>query len=535
MSDDRMLDQRDEPVDENAVRQPAPGSVDAALERLGEGKILWGLLIVGLISHSVNMFGYPLYLGDEGIYMEQAWAVLRLGKLAPYTYFYDHAPAGWLFIALWSTILPQGFLTFGMAVNSGRVLMLIIHLISLALLFRVTTIFSRSLLAATATTLMFTLSPLSVYYHRMVMLDNIMVLWLLLSLYLLLNHGSRLVTVLGSGAAFGLTILTKENAVFFLPVMAYLLFQTVQVAHLRRFATTGWAFALVLVVSVYPLFAFLKSELLPAEFSFLLDSAPAEHVSLIGTIGWQLQRSGGGILDPYSQFWRFFWTKWWAKDSIIIVAGMGAATLNLLLGYMLRRKELLVASLLCFSFGVYLARGSVMLEFYAIPIIPFLAMNFGMLVALLMGRIRALLALPVLTIAALLMIGVFVYTARDHYLINLTRLQIQQLEWIRANIPNSSVLVVDDDLWVDLHEPGGGAPIFPRAHSHWKVAQDPAVQVQALNNDWRQVDYMVMSDDLLNTFNEENETFPLEIYANSRMVAAFADGDVQLQIRKVVK
>ena len=130
---------------------------------------------------------------------------------------------------------------------------------------------------------MFTLSPLSVYYHRMVMLDNIMVLWLLLSLYLLLNHGSRLVTVLGSGAAFGLTILTKENAVFFLPVMAYLLFQTVQVAHLRRFATTGWAFALVLVVSVYPLFAFLKSELLPAEFSFLLDSAPAEHVSLIGT------------------------------------------------------------------------------------------------------------------------------------------------------------------------------------------------------------------------------------------------------------
>ena len=56
-------------------------------------------------------------------------------------------PPLWLFIALWSTIL-QGFLTFGMAVNSGRVLMLIIHLISLTLLFRVTTIFSRSLLAA---------------------------------------------------------------------------------------------------------------------------------------------------------------------------------------------------------------------------------------------------------------------------------------------------------------------------------------------------------------------------------------------------
>ena len=95
--------------------------------------------------------------------------------------------------------------------------------------------------------------------------------------------------------------------------------------------------------------------------------------------------------------------------------------------------------------------------------------------------------------------------------------------------------MVDDDLWVDLHEPTAGAPIYPRAHSHWKVAQDPAVQVQALNNDWRQADYLVMSDDLLNTFNEVQETLPLEIYANSRLVAAFADGDVQFQIRKVVK
>lgn len=525
--------ERTEPQD--GQRRPAPRSVEAALERLGEGKLLWGLLVAALVSHSVNMFGYPLYLGDEGIYTEQAWAVLRLGKLAPYTYFYDHAPAGWLFLALWSMILPKGFLTFGMTINSGRVLMLILHLVSAVLLFRVTIALSHSLLAATATTLMFTLSPLSVYYQRMVMLDNIMVFWLLLALFLMLYHGSRLVTVLGSGAAFGMAMLTKENAVFFLPVMAYLLLRTVQTAHLRRFATAGWAFALVLVVSVYPLFAFLKSELFPSEFSFLLDSAPAEHVSLIGTIGWQLQRSGGGILDPYSQFWRFFWTKWWAKDSVIIVAGMGAAALNLLVGYLFRRREFLVASLLCFSFGVYLARGSVMLEFYVIPIIPFLAVNFGMAVALLMGRARAVFALPVLTLGVLLMIGVFVYTARDHYLINLTRLQIQQLEWIRANIPASAVLVVDDDLWVDLHEPGGGGAIYPRAHSHWKVAQDPAVQLQALKNDWRQVDYVVMSDDLLNTFHEVGETLPLEIYANSRMVAAFADGDVQLQIRKVVK
>ncbi|HEX2987644.1 MAG TPA: hypothetical protein VHS06_05680 [Chloroflexota bacterium] len=109
--------------------------VEDALNRLGERGLLWGLMVVALASHAFNMFGYPLYLGDEGIYMEQAWSVIRLGKLAPYTYFYDHAPAGWLQIALWLAILPKGAYTFGMAVASGRVLMLILHLTSVPELF----------------------------------------------------------------------------------------------------------------------------------------------------------------------------------------------------------------------------------------------------------------------------------------------------------------------------------------------------------------------------------------------------------------
>lgn len=534
MSEGRLMEGDNARVEEVA-RGAAPGTVEAVLERLGERKILWVLTLAALVSHSFNMFGYPLYLGDEGIYTEQAWAVLRLTKLAPYTYFYDHAPAGWLMLALWTMILPKGFLTFGLAVGSGRVLMLILHLASVVLLFRITRALSQSLLAATAATLMFFLSPLSVYYQRMVLLDNMMVFWLLLSLYLVLYHGFRLMTVLAGGAALGIAVLNKENALFFLPVMVYLLMRSLRTGHMKRFAVAGWGFAVVMVVSVYPLYALLKNELLPSEVAFLMNSAPAEHVSLIGTIGWQLQRSGGSILDPYSQFWRFFWAKWWAKDSVIIVAGVAATSLNLLAGYLLRRTGYLVAALLCVSFAIYLARGSVMLEFYVVPILPFLAMNFGITVGLLMGRMPWLLGLPAIALGGGLMIGVFLYNARDAYLIDFVRLQEEQLAWVRENIPPSSIVVVDDDLWVDLHEPGGGGPIFPRAHSHWKVAQDPAVQVQALNNDWRRVDYLIMSNKLLVTFNEANETLPIEIYDNSRMVAAFVDGDVQLQVRQVVK
>src|SRR4051794_1180936 len=94
-----------------------PRVVDSLLDQVVRAVVI----IAGLLVHSYNMFGYPLSLGDEGIYMSQAWAVLRTGQLAPYTYQYDHAPAGWLLIALWSG-LTGGFHSFGTAVDGGRVL-----------------------------------------------------------------------------------------------------------------------------------------------------------------------------------------------------------------------------------------------------------------------------------------------------------------------------------------------------------------------------------------------------------------------------
>ena len=101
----------------------------------------WPLIImslaIGLVTHGWNMFRYPLYLTDEGIYMEQAWAVLREGRLSPYTYFYDHAPLGWLAIAGWVGPLPRQFEAFGNAINTGRVLMVLVHVGTVFLLFEV--------------------------------------------------------------------------------------------------------------------------------------------------------------------------------------------------------------------------------------------------------------------------------------------------------------------------------------------------------------------------------------------------------------
>src|SRR2546428_12686330 len=90
-------------------------------------------LLTGAISHSYHLFLYPLYITDEGIYMQQAWSVLREGQLSPYTYSYDHAPVGWLVLAGWVSILPHQFQAFGNSINTGRVLMLLVHIASVFL------------------------------------------------------------------------------------------------------------------------------------------------------------------------------------------------------------------------------------------------------------------------------------------------------------------------------------------------------------------------------------------------------------------
>ena len=176
------------------------------------------LTCLTFVSHAYNMFSYPLYLGDEGIYMEQAWSVLNARGLTPYTYFYDHAPAGWILIAAWLRLLPRGVYQWGMPINSGRVLMLLLAVASTILLSRLASRLSGSSAAGFLAGVIFALSPLSLYYGRMVLLDNIMLFWLLVALELI-TGGDDLFAFFGGGAAFGIALLTKETAIFFTPVV----------------------------------------------------------------------------------------------------------------------------------------------------------------------------------------------------------------------------------------------------------------------------------------------------------------------------
>src|SRR5260221_14596978 len=191
-----------------------------SLGRAGKYALFFAL-VSGLITHGYHLFQYPLYNTDEGIYVERAWAVLREDRLSPQTYFYDHAPGGWIILAMWEFVLPAHFETAGNPVNSGRILMLLLHAASVFFLFEIARKLSGGLLAPVIATFLFNFSPLGIYYQRMVLLDNMMVFWVLLSIYLVLRHDSRIFTSMWSGFACGLSVITKENAIFFAPTIFY--------------------------------------------------------------------------------------------------------------------------------------------------------------------------------------------------------------------------------------------------------------------------------------------------------------------------
>jgi 4-amino-4-deoxy-L-arabinose transferase-like glycosyltransferase len=279
-------------------------------------------LLVGLVTHGWNAFRYPLYLTDEGIYMEQAWSVLNEGRLSPYTYFYDHAPAGWLALAGWVGLLPGQFQAFGNAINTGRVLMIIVHLAAVFFLFEVVRRESGSLAGAFVAAFVFNVSPLAIYYQRQVLLDNLMVFWVLAGLYMLSRKDGRVVTAMGAGCAFGLAMITKENALFLLPGCAYLMHRGIKQQTNRRFSASFWWFTLGAPVAGYFLYAQIKNELFPAGMSFNLSSPPADHVSLLYTIWWQLHRTTTGIHGyAFSDLLR---VSWMFKDKYLLIGGGGA-------------------------------------------------------------------------------------------------------------------------------------------------------------------------------------------------------------------
>ena len=537
---------------DHAPAERAPESVPfivaGRFPQLGHrGRIALGAAVLtGLLTHGWHLFQYPLYLTDEGIYMQRAWSLVRQTRLSPYTYDYDHAPGGWIQLAGWAFPLPNQFETFGNAVNTGRFLMLLVHLASVVLLFEIVRRLTGGVLAASVAAFLYNVSPLAVYYQRQVLLDNLMMFWVLLGMYSLLCRELRIRHALGAGAALGIAMVTKENAVFFVPSLVYLLHRRVKGSTQRRFVKSLWPFAMAIPAGAYVLYAVLKNEFVSTGLDFDLNNPPADHVSLLYTLWWQLNRSQGSLLSPGG----LLYTSWIPRDGLFLLLGLFAVLASLYWGFRDRERDLgfLVVGTMALAYAFYLVRGSVLLDFYIAPMIPLLAMTTGMVTDRLLARLRPRLriALPAVAGAVLLFVPATDYlltvndegrvAIADQYQpkLNLTRMQEQQVAWIRKNVPADARIIMDDDLWSELHDV---PPFFPFAHSHWNASSDPDVRDKLFAKNWKNVDYIIMSNKMRQAMDGNNgdgrEDWILTALKNSKKVWDTGQGDIRLEIYRV--
>src|SRR5215217_9745667 len=328
------------------------------------------LVLVGVI-HAVGMWSFPRWVDDPGTYLSQAWSFQSEHALSPYSYIYDHAPAGWIQIALWS-MLTNGFNRHHSAIGFGNECMLIAKLASCALLYALGRRLQFSQLGAAGTVLLFGLCPLELMYGRWTFLDNLVTPWLLLVFVLAASPRRSISAATGAALSFAMAALTKETALVVLPALLWAMAQNLDRRN-RAYVVAVAGFSGLLLIAMYPLYALYKGELL---------EHPGRN-SLLGTAKWQLveRESSGSLLDPGSPTAHMV-GQWLGIDRWLLLAGLAAILIAVL------ARRLRPAVLVLVIQWLVLVRGGYVPFMHVVNLMPWSALVILGAVEILSGNRR---------------------------------------------------------------------------------------------------------------------------------------------------
>jgi len=511
--------------------------MDETKRSTGPLLVLLTLLIISAVAHGSNMFRFPYYENDEGTYMSRAWSLVTEGELAPTTYTYDHAPAGWMLLALWSE-LSGGFFAFGSVINSGRALMLGLHLLSVVLLFDIARSLSKSSFAASIAVLIFSLSPLAVYFQRRVLLDNIMVFWLLLAIDMVIKDERRLTHYVLGAIAFGLAVLSKESAAFLFPALLYIVITNSNKKH-RNFAVALWLTAFLSVLSYYILFALLKGEFFPAGTAL---GGTTPHVSLLVTVRDQLVRTGGFFLDPQSTFQQFL-REWRGggsfenvPDAPLIIGGAIATVA--IVGLSLNDQRLRYVALLVLSYWAFLMSGYEVIALYVIPLVPLLALAIAFSIhkigEMVSGSSSVSWARLVVAGIALFPFVRYYMVQPANYITDQTTQQVMAIQWIDANIPDGSVMLIDNYAYVDLRAASRASNrAYDHVYYYWTAETDSSIKTGVLADNWQTVRYVLMTPQMSLDATQAGLSLTASAIENSAPLQTFSNNGWDVEIREV--
>lgn len=514
------------------------------------------LCAVGVV-HAIGMRFFPNYGTDEGTYVSRAWAVQTglgaHGGPAPYTYWYDHPPWGWIQLTLW-TWMDHTFRRGDVSVASARGAMLWITLVSALLVYVLVRRLGGSVIAGIAAMGLFGMSPLSVYYLRMVWLDCIGMPWVLGAFVLALSPKRSLLAYVASAACFASGVLSKETYLLLLPALMWQVWQRCD-RSTRRVSMTAFFTVFSGAILYYPLWAALKGELLPGK----------GHVSLIGSVLWQLvNRPGSGsVFTRGSNAWLTI-SSWVTIDPWLLA--LGACSIPVA---MFSRRLRPVAC----AMAIFVAeplRGGYLPEPWVVGAIPFAAIVIaasgdwlwhlgrpwtmsqarGLLVRWRSrgSQVRSSLGTsqwwPGAATAAWRGVLAFCLAFLGWHLVpqwaasdraemttNATTAFRQAERWIYTHVPRSDTFIVDNNVWTDLVDNG-----YQRNKVVWFSELDTDPQVEArFPQGWKQIDWVVATPVLRNNLVGAAKSMPsvVQALAHSTAVVRFGTGTRWVSIRKV--
>ncbi|HSW87686.1 MAG TPA: glycosyl hydrolase family 8, partial [Candidatus Saccharimonadales bacterium] len=342
-------------------------------------------------------------------------------------------------------------------------------------------------------------------------------------IYLILYAKQRLLIILLSAVTFGIAVLSKENAVFFLPFLAWLVSRELHSKQII-FGVIQWIFIAGAIISLYPLYALLKTELFPTG-TLLGGTAP--HVSLLGSLQFQSSRGTGlPFWNPRSDFGYNF-VYWMNTDRLIMLLGSACFVIQGIFAFFHKKSR--IVFLLTLPMFLFLASGKLVINFYVIPLIPLLGLCIAqtfMLFIKLMKRLHISIAILFGVVIIVSVIGYYVQNTRfkGTLTINETAYQQQAVQWVKTNIDPSKTIAIDYYANLDLQDQRyAGDKIFPKAYWYWKVDFDPDIKVKQLHNNSRNINYFLLTSQMYRDITTYDKTQSLLAQAlnNSSMIQFF--------------
>lgn len=480
--------------------------------------LLFGILLVDILTFVAGFGGND----DPGTYTSQAYAVLAYHKLAHYTYWYDHPPFGWIQIALYM-LVTDGFHRPGPATIKAGELMVIAQLVSCVLIYLLMRRLQFKRFFAALAVVLFALSPLAVQYQKMAFLDNLSVTWMLAALVLAASPRKSLGAAIGSGLCMVATTLTKETSAIWLLVVVYLLWQHSGEGRRLWAILLNLATFVITTLLLYGGYAAIKNELFPG----------AGHVSLLGSLFWQLGRPGG-----YNTLWM-----WLGIDHWLLYLALAA----LLPAFLVKRLRPIALGLVVMV--IMVVRGGYLPSPFIIGVLPFAAMVLaGVLGALWPQKItwdksarwfkRVVPAARVTAVVAVIgVLGVFAgpkWTQFVHDQIprGEETYYTMTIQGVEQTIPKDAVIAVDDNMWVDLTQAG-----YKNVVWFYKLDLDPAVAdryVSPKRGGYQGIDYIVLKSFYFDIASRDGpNSVVMAAYRHSTLVAQY--GNTQRELGQYVE